>query len=324
MKFSATLPPIDLKNETEEIVSFIKDQVFKNYKRDGIVVGISGGIDSAVTAVLSLRAVGQNKLKALIMPEKESNPISAELGIQLAEKFNISYEVKELTDYLESYGAYRIRDDVIRKYFPAYDGSQKWKLVQPGNLLDKNTLNYYSIELESDGSSDKKRIKLPDLRAIIGATDVKQRTRMMTLYHTAETDNYIVAGTTNLSETEMGFFVKYGDGGVDIEPLAHLYKTYIFQLAEYLGVPEAIVKREPSPDTFSAAVSDSEFFFRLPYEKLDLFLWAIREDVPPEEVASTLNLSPDKVKQIFQDLKRKQQISAHLRHMPYSIDKVVP
>ncbi|NIS17589.1 MAG: NAD(+) synthase [Aliifodinibius sp.] len=324
MQFSNKLPAIDPRAERDFIVDFINDQVKHHYKRDGIVVGISGGIDSAITAVVSQMAVGNDKFKAVLLPEKESNPISTELGIELADKFDMSYSIEDITPVLEGFGAYETRDNIVKKYFPEYDGTQKWKIVQPGNLLEKDNINFYSLKLESPSETKSKRLQLRDLRTIIGATDLKQRTRMAKLYQVAETENYIVAGTTNLSETYQGFYVKYGDGGVDIEPLAYLYKTYIYQLADFLGIPEGIIKRPPSPDTFSSEVSDDEFFFRMPYQTLDLFLWAVRDEIPPQEVSKKLDIDQEKVVTVMNDIRRKYNASSHLRIMPASPDKVLP
>ena len=324
MEFQSSLPAIDVEQEIQFLIEYVKQQVYKNYKRDGIVIGISGGIDSAVTAAISVRAVGEENIIGLIIPEKESNPISATLARELADKFNIKYITRDITPVLEAYDAYNTRDNVVRSYFPEYNGSQKWSLVMPGSLLESTAFNYYSIKLDLSAGPKTKRLSPKDLRTIVGATDLKQRTRMSVLYQEAESRNYLVAGTTNLSETALGFYVKYGDGGVDIEPLGYLYKTYIYQIAQKLGIPNGIIERAPSPDTFSSEVADEDFFFRLPYDKLDLFLWAFRDNVAPEEVSRRLGHEVTRVKRILNDIRHKYEISAHLRRLPASPDRKIP
>jgi len=324
MIYQKELPEIDVDLEIDFLVDFIRDQVRNKYRREGIIVGISGGIDSAVTAVLSLKAVGRDNLITMIMPEKESSPLSEKLARELAEKFGMKTQSSDLTPILENFGVYNQRNSIVQKYFPEFDGSQKWKLVQPGSLIENESFNFYSIKIDTTEGAKTKRINIKDLRAIIGATDVKQRTRMCMLYQAAESNNYLVAGTTNLSETMLGFFVQYGDGGVDIEPLSYLLKTYIFKIAERLDIPKSILDRPPSPDTFSLEVSDDEFFFRLPYKTLDLFLWAMRDNIPPETISDVLGIDQHKVHRILQDIRHKYEISEHLRQMPAQPERKLP
>lgn len=324
MKFQKKLPDIDINREIEFLVDHIQNQVKNKYHRDGIVVGISGGVDSSVISALAMKAVGPEKLITLIMPEKESNPISARLAKELADSHGMTTEYHDLTPILESYGIYELRNGIVKKYFPEFDGSQKWKLVQPGSLVESNSFNFYSIWMETKEGPKSKRINVKDLHTIIGATDLKHRTRMSKLYQVAESNNYLVAGTTNLSEAMLGFFVKYGDGGVDIEPLSYLFKTYIYQLGEKLSIPRGTLDRLPSPDTFSSEVSDNEFFFRLPYDMVDLFLWAMRDNIPAETVSETLEMDLPRVKRILQDMRHKHAISQHLREMPAAPDRKLP
>lgn len=143
---------------------------------------------------------------------------------------------------------------------------------------------------------------------------------MIQLYYHAEKNNYLVAGTTNKTETAQGFYVKFGDGGVDIEPIAHLYKTQVYQLARNLRVINEIIERPPSPDTYSLPVTDKEFYFCLDYELLDLFLYACENNVPLDNISETLGLKEEQVQRVFRDFKGKEQATWHLRQMPPGLD----
>jgi NAD+ synthase len=265
MDFHKDILKLDSKSEVERICSFIVQQV-RAVKRDGIVVGLSGGIDSALCAALCVKALGKDRVFGLILPERESNPVSAEYATKHAEELGINTETVDITPVLEAFGTYRKRDDVIRGVFPEYDSESRSKITLPADLLSKDSLNFFTLKID-DGKGNIKTARLNKkmLNGIVAATDTKQRTRMMHLYYYAEKMNYIVCGTTNRTEVIEGFFVKYGDGGVDIEPLSHIYKTQVYQLSEYLGVIREIIERAPSPDTWSFQVSDEEFYFRMPY-----------------------------------------------------------
>ncbi|MGQ9673936.1 MAG: NAD(+) synthase, partial [Candidatus Aminicenantales bacterium] len=251
MKSTAALLEIDPKVEVERISNFIKEQT-SLLRREGAVIGLSGGVDSAVSAELCARALGKEKVLGLILPERESNPISKDYAIKQAHKMGIAIEVLDITPVLEAFGTYAKRDSVIKQLFPGYRERCRLKIVLPGDILSRDTLNFFTLLIEDEkGEAHSFRLKKEALNAIVAATDTKQRTRMMHLYYFAEKMNFLVCGATNRSEMMQGYFVKYGDGGVDIEPIAHLYKTQVFELARYLGVNEEILKRIPSPDTFS-------------------------------------------------------------------------
>ena len=143
---------------------------------------------------------------------------------------------------------------------------------------------------------------------------------MINLYHYAEKNNFIVGGTTNKTEVVQGFYVKFGDGGVDIEPLAHLFKTQVYKLGRYLGVIDEIIKRPPSPDTYSLTVTDKEFYFCLDYELLDLLLYAYENKVAASQIARTLDLKEEQIERVFKDFKAKERATWHLREMPPSIN----
>ena len=313
MEFHKNILDINPEKECERICEFIKDQIFTHFRREGAVVGISGGIDSALTATLSVRALGKDKVLGVFLPEKESNPISLTYGELLAKKLGIRTEKVDLTQALESLGCYKKRDEIIKKIFPGYGSSYKIKIGLPQDLLERDRINYFSLKMISPKGEEKSfRLSKEGLLGIVAATDMKQRSRMLQLYYYAEKLNYLVIGTTNLSEYAQGFYVKFGDGGVDLEPIAHLYKTQVYQLAKFLDIPEEIIKREPSPDTFSAVVSDQEFFFCMPYDMLDLLLYAQEHKIPLTNVSKVLNLSEEQIKRAYRDFDQKRKASVHL------------
>lgn len=316
MSFHKDILKIDCERETGRICSFIKKQL-TSMKRNGIVIGLSGGIDSALAAALSVKAVGAENVFSLILPEKESNPVSAEYAKKHADMLGITTETIDITSQLETFGTYQKRDDIIRGIFPEFNNSYKLKITLPTDLLSKDAFNFFTLTIEDNsGNVKSSRLKKRALNGIIAATDTKQRTRMMNLYYYAELKNYLVCGTTNRSETVQGFFVKYGDGGVDIEPLAHLYKTQVYQLSRHLGVIQEIIDRAPSPDTFSFQVSDEEFYFRIPYDQLDLLLYAWESDIDIIEVCREMGLQEEQVKRAFRDFSAKYNATKHLRNLP--------
>ena len=316
MKFHRNILTIDPEKETQRISNFIQQQML-SMRRDGAVIGLSGGIDSALCAELCVRALGKEKVFGLILPEKESNSISKEYASKQAREMGIKTETIDISPTLKGFETYEKRDRVIREIFPEYDTHYRFKITLPPDLLSRDAFNFFTLTIDNGrGSVKSARLKKDTLNAIIAATDTKQRTRMMHLYYFVEKMNYFVCGTTNRSETIQGFFVKYGDGGVDIEPIAHLYKTQVYQLSEYTGVIEEIIQRIPSPDTYSFEVSDEEFFFRIPYDKLDLLLYAWEKKVPIAEVCEVMNLTEDQVKRAFRDFSAKSNATRHLRRLP--------
>jgi len=320
MDFHKDILKIDCKSEVERICSFIQQQV-RAMRRDGIVIGLSGGVDSAVSAAISVKVLGKDKVFGLILPEKESNPVSAEYATKHAKELGIETETIDITPTLEAFGSYEKRDKVIKKVFPEYNNEYKSKITLPADLLSRDAFNFFTLKIDDGkGNINSARLDKKMLNGIVAATDSKQRTRMMHLYYYAEMKNYIVCGTTNKTETVQGFFVKYGDGGVDIEPLGHLYKTQVYQLAEYLGVISEIIERAPSPDTFSFQVSDEEFYFRIPYQTLDLLLYAWGYDIPLERVCETMNLTEEQVKRAKRDFNAKYNATKHLRQLPPTLE----
>ena len=322
MTFSKSVLTINPSDEIEHISGFIREITFKQFKRKGAVVGLSGGIDSAVIAELCVRALGKEKVLGLILPEKESNPISAQYGMKQADKMGIKTITVEITPYLEGLGVYKTRNKVIKTIFPQFDESCRFQVTLPQNLLESNRLNYHSITIETrNGEQEKKRISSPDWLGISACQNIKQRMRMIQLYYFAEKHNYLVAGTTNKTEVMQGFFVKFGDGGVDIEPIAHLYKTQVYQLAKELGVIDEIINRPPSPDTYSLPVTDKDFYFCIDYEMLDLLLYAYENNVSHDRVKDVLGLEEEQIERAFHDFKAKERATWHLRELPPIVKK---
>jgi len=317
MEFSRDVLDFDVEKVAGQLVDFIKEQTFSVFRRKGVVIGLSGGIDSAVAGALSVKAAGADRVYGVLLPETDSNPVSREYGRKAAERLGIRYEEIEITPMIDAFGVYDKRLSVVRKYFPDYDG-EKFRLSLPQDLLEKDRINVYHLEVEKDGQIESRRLARDDYLKMMAANDIKQRVRMTQLYYEAERRHYIVCGTTNLPETIQGFFVKFGDGGVDIEPLTDLYKAQVYKLGEYLDVPKEILERTPSPDTYSLPVSDKDFYFCMPYETLDLILYAMLGGVEKESAAKVLGLEVEQIERAWKDIERKKKATEMLRKLPPS------
>jgi NAD+ synthase len=323
MSFRDKLLAIDPATETTRVIAQLQEQVRKVMRRHGGVVGISGGVDSSVVLALCVRAFGPERVIALMMPEKDSDPETEKLSRMVAWHFGVEPVLEDISPVLEGFGCYQRRDEAVRRLFPEYDAEAgyKVKIVLPQNLLDQDTLNIFSLTVVApDGGESTRRLPLKEYFQIVAASNFKQRTRMSMLYYHAELNNFAVIGTANKNEHGQGFFVKYGDGGVDIQPIVHLFKTQIYQLAEYLGVPSEIRQRPPTTDTYSAPSTQEEFFFRLPFETMDQ-LWAAQEQgLPVADVANAMSLSEEQVQRAYKDFTRKQRTTDYLR-MPVVVLK---
>ena len=324
MNFSQNILEIDARAETDRISGLLHQTVRQEMHKHGGVVGISGGIDSSVVLGLSVKAFGKENVTAVMMPEKDSDPLSERLARHLAEHFDVEPTLENITPVLEGFGCYPRRDEAIRRIFPEFDESSgyKSKIVLPQNLLNEDTLNFFSLTIITpDGEERTKRLPLREYLEIVAASNFKQRTRMSMLYYHAEIRNYAVIGTAQKNEHDQGFFVKYGDGGADIQPLAHLFKTQVYQLAEYLGVPEEIRQRPPTTDTYSAHSTQEEFFFRLPFKTMDLLWFAKENNLPVDEVAQVMGLSEIQIQRVYSDLSRKQRTTEYLRMPPVFLNE---
>ncbi|MCS6840438.1 MAG: NAD(+) synthase [Roseiflexus sp.] len=322
MGFDTRVLEIDAAAETERIINWLQYHVVRTLHRQGVVLGISGGIDSSVTLALCVRAFGPQRVVALMMPERDSDPQTVHLSEMVARHYGVEPILEDLTPVLEGFGCYRRRDEAVRRIFPEYDAAlgYKMRIVLPQNLLEADTLNVFSLEIITpNGEVKSKRLPPREYAQIVAASNFKQRARMAMAYYHAELRNYAVVGTPNKNEHDQGFFVKYGDGGADLRPIVHLYKTQIYQLARYLDVPEVIQRRPPTSDTYSAPTTQQEFFFRLPFETMDLLWYAQERHVPVVDVAEALNLTPVQVRRAFNDFARKRRTTAYLRMPPLEL-----
>jgi NAD+ synthase len=314
--FSSAVLRIDPAAETQRITETIRDQVQHQLKRKGAVVGVSGGIDSSVVAGLCARAFGPERVLAIMMPEADSDPQSLRLGQEVAAAFGISTVTENLTPMLAASGCYARRDEFVKQAVPSFKPGDKFKIVLP-SVAENTGYNLFSLVVRTaDGREQRLRMTPTVYLGIVATTNMKQRTRKQIEYYHADRLNYAVAGTPNLLEYDQGFFVKNGDGAADFKPIAHLYKTQVYQLAEYLGVPAEIRNRVPTTDTYSLPQTQEEFYFALPYAKMDLCLYGLNHQVPPEQVAPAVGLTAAQVERVYQDIQVKRRTTRYLHEPP--------
>ena len=304
---------LDAAAEIERIGQTIKQQL-KAFKRKGLVVALSGGIDSSAVGALAVAALGKERVFGLFMPEQDSSKETHQLGRLIIEHLGIESVDEDITPILDSVGCYRRRDDAIREVLPNYQSDWKSKIVLPALT---GGYRFYSVVAESpDGQTHKARLTTSAYLGILAATNFKQRVRKMLEYYHADRLNYAVAGTPNRLEYDQGFFVKLGDGAADLKPIAHLYKTQVYQLAEELWVPKEISQRPPTTDTYSLAQSQEEFYFSVPYQQMDLCLYGKNHGWTPEQLAPALSLSPEQVGRVYDDIDAKRKVSVYLHATP--------
>ena len=319
-EFSRESLRLDSAREVERIIEFLRQTVGQVLHRRGAVVGISGGIDSSVVLALCVKAFGAEKVMGLMLPERESSPESLTLAQMLADQFGVKTVTEDITPILEGAGCYRRRDEAVRRLFPEYGEGWKVKIVLPGSLLDDETLNVFrATVIAPDGVEQSQRLPVAEFLQIVAASNFKQRSRMSMLFYHAELRNYSVIGTANKNEHDLGFFVKFGDGGVDLQPMIHLFKSQVYQLAEYLEIPEDIRSRPPTTDTYSAGSTQEEFFFRLPFEILDTIWCGMERGEQPEVIAHALGLTSAQVERVCEDILRKQRTTAYLRSQVFDL-----
>jgi NAD+ synthase len=317
--FSKQSLSIDAEYEIERLSKAIRETLSRQLKRRGAVVGLSGGIDSSVVAALCVRALGKDRVLGLHMHERESSDETRRLSKLIADSLGIDTCDEDITPLLESAGCYRRRDEAIRTVIHDYQPHWKSKIVLP-SVTDSDMLRVFSVVVhDPSGREHTARLSQSAYLTIVAATNFKQRVRKMLEYFHADRLNYAVSGTPNLLEYDQGFFVKNGDGAADFKPIAHLYKSQVYQIAAALGVPEAIRSRLPTTDTYSLPQSQEEFYFSLPYDQMDLCLYAKNHGVAAAETGEVLGLRPEQVERVYRDIERKREFARYLHKPPLAL-----
>jgi len=314
--FSADVLTIDPPAVADAVAQAIKEQVLGRLHRRGAVVGLSGGVDSSVVAALCVRALGKERVFGIYMPERDSSGDSLRLGRMAAESLGIEAELEEIGTTLDAIGCYRRQVDAIRTVFPEYGDGYKCKITLP-SILEGDRFSVFQLTVQDPaGKLMTSRMQPAAFRQLVAATNFKQRVRKMVEYYHADRLGYAVAGTPNWLEYDQGFFVKQGDGAADFKPIAHLYKTQVYALASFLGVPEEIRSRPPTTDTYSLEQTQEEFFFALPYDKMDLCLYGRDHDVPAADVGAVLGLTGAQITRVYKDIDAKRKAASYLHERP--------
>lgn len=314
-RFSRDSLRIDPEREIQSIGAFLRTALTRTLRRRGLVLGVSGGIDSAVTAAIGVKVLGPDRVFCLLMPEQESSPDTLSLSRTLVDHLGTRSEVEDITSTLEAVGFYRRYRDAVRKVVPDYGPGWGSKMVATTSP-EQGGFTFFSLVVANPaGQTRTVRLPIEVYLEIVATTNFKQRCRKLLEYHYADRFNFAVAGTPNLLEYDQGFFVKNGDGAADVKPIAHLYKSQVYQLAEHLGIPKAIRERPPTTDTYSLAQGQDEFYFALPYQQMDLCLYGLNHGIPAAAVAAAADLTEAQVRSAWSNIQQKRS-TVHYLHLP--------
>lgn len=305
------VPALDGRAETVRIGRFLVDCLSRRLNRRGVVLGVSGGIDSAVCASLAVHALGPDRVFALLMPERQGSDGGTERALELCATLGIRHAVEDITATLDAIGCYRRSDEAIRRIVPAFGPGWRHKIVLSTAGREQGTIPHFNLVTESpDGELDSRRMPVDVYLQVVAATNFKQRIRKNLEYFHAERLNRAVLGTPNRLEYDLGFFVRGGDGLADIKPIAHLFKSQVYALAAHLSVPEAIRRQPPSTDTYSLPQTQEEFYFALPYDKADLLLYGMASGSDVGELSRALSIPPEQVHHLERDFTAKRKVAA--------------
>ncbi|MCB0459708.1 MAG: NAD(+) synthase [Flavobacteriaceae bacterium] len=307
----------NIEEVCEKIITKLKEDLKQKLHRRGAVVGISGGIDSSVTFALAVKAFGSKNVLGVMLPERDSSPDSKMLAEELAVKFSVETLVENITGALDGFNCYQRRDEAIARVVSEFDPKVDKSKIEIKQDIAKNIPAIFSITvIKPSGEVISKLLPAREYLQIVASSNFKQRSRMSMLYYHAERLHYAVIGTPNKHEVEQGFFVKYGDGGADVMPIGHLYKTQVYQLAKYLGVPQGIIDRTPTTDTYTAEQTQEDFFYQLPFETMDLIWYGWENNYSASEVAIVMDKTKEEIENIYKSFERKKKTTEYLRMKP--------
>jgi len=315
-ELSSSVLEIDAAAIAEEIVADLRYAVRDRLRKRGTVVALSGGVDSSVVLALCARAFGAENVLALLMPERDSAEETLPLSRLAAESFGVPTVTEDVTEALEAVGCYRRRDEAFADLIPGYGPGGRAKIVLPP-MVGRSRLRLFAVVAQPPaGDEIRVRVTVDTYRRIVASTNFKQRVRKTLEYYHADRLDYAVAGTPNRLEYDLGFFVKNGDGSADVKPIARLYKTQVYELASFLGVPGEIVSRTPTTDTYPLEQDQQEFYFALPYGQMDLALYARTNGYPPESLAKALDVPVEDAFHVYRDIDAKRRIAMILNLPP--------
>ena len=322
VKLGPQVLDIDYAAEATRIAAWMVDTLVNKLHRRGVVIAMSGGIDSSACAALAVHALGPKKVFGILLPERDSSSFSLDRGRQLAEHLGIEYKVHDIAPALEGLRCYEERDDAIKQVFPAYGEGWKNKIVIAGGT--ERGINFFKLVVQSPaGELHEARLPVREYLQIVAATNFKQRVRKTMDYFHADRLNYAVIGTPNRLEYDQGFFVKNGDGSADLKPIAHLYKTQVYAMARHLGLPDEICSAVPTTDTYTLAQGQDEFYFALPYQQMDIALWSHNHGRSAAELGGALGITEAQAQLVYADIEAKRRATGYLHASPILVEPVV-
>lgn len=313
---------IDSASETERIVAGIRNVVFRLLKRRGAVIGVSGGIESALVAFLCARALGEEHILVLFTPETESPARSRKLGRMVAEALGVRSLVEDISPILKAAQCYERQDEVLRRVIPGYRQGYTYRVVLPGAHEPLHEALFSIVVHSPDGQTEWVRLNQTAYRDIVAAASLKERARKMVEYYHADLLQYAVVGVANRLEYDQGFFVKNGDGAADLNPIAHLYKSQVRQLATHLGIPGEILRQPPDTRAYPLERTHEDLYFMLPPEKMDLCLYGKDNGISAVELSEAVGLDAEQVQRVYEAIQTKRIAAEYLRAAPLLVGEI--